>query len=239
MIIKFYFANHFPSMVMDILAMIVIGVLAYRSYKKQEEKPKKWKVFIVIIVGLFSFSFTLPVFDTSVKIPILPLGVWFLYFIYRNKVEKWVRYRRFAWLGFFANFIFLAAAFLSYPLQSALYPENELSTYMANVKEAKIVSTHPSAKKQQLNKKSLESQINTMKKDSIPSEEWYYNTVVNVEPADRKERFPYQLTGTETKWGSGTSAVIYVEEDGKGLLVWTPTKQLYYRADSSILKGGK
>jgi hypothetical protein len=226
-------------MVMDILAMIVIGVLAYRIYKKQEEKPKKWKVIIVIIVGLFSFSFTLPVFDTSVKIPILPLGVCFLYFIYRNKVEKWVRYRRFAWLGFFANFIFLAASFLSYPIQSALFPEDELSTYIANVKEAEIVSTHPSANKQQLNKKSLESQINTMKKDSIPSEEWYYNTVVNVEPADRKERFPYQLTGTETKWGSGTSAVIYVEEDGKGLLVWTPTKQLYYRADSSILKGGK
>jgi hypothetical protein len=226
-------------MLMDILAIIAIGVLAYRIYKKQEEKPKKWKAFIVIIVGLFSFSITVPGFDAFVKIPILPLGVWILYFIYRNKVEKWVRYRRFAWLGFFANFIFLAATFLSYPFQSALYPENKLTTYMATVKEAKLVNIHPSAKNQQLNKNSLEKQINTMKKDSIPSEEWYYNTVVNVEPEDRKERFPYQLTGTETKWGSGTSAVIYVEEDGKGLLVWTPTKQLYYRADSSILKGGK
>lgn len=226
-------------MVMDLLAIFVIGVLAYRIYKKQEEKPKKWKAFIVIIIGLFSFSITMPGFDAFVKIPILPLGVWILYFIYRNKVEKWVMYRRFAWLGFIANFIFLAAAFLSYPLQNALYPENELSTYMASVKEAEIVSTHPSAEKQQLDKKSLESQMNTMRKDFIPSEEWYYNTVVNVEPEDRKERFPYQLIGTETKWGSGTSAVIYVEVDGKGLLVWTPTKQMYYRADSSILKGGK
>ncbi|OOE13140.1 hypothetical protein UN64_09975 [Fictibacillus arsenicus] len=226
-------------MVMDLLAIFVIGVLAYRIYKKQEEEPKKWKAFIVIIIGLFSFSITMPGFDAFVKIPILPLGVWILYFIYRNKVEKWVMYRRFAWLGFIANFIFLAAAFLSYPLQNALYPENELSTYMASVKEAEIVSTHPSAEKQQLDKKSLKSQMNTMRKDSIPSEEWYYNTVVNVEPEDRKERFPYQLTGTETKWGSGTSAVIYVEVDGKGLLVWTPTKQMYYRADSSILKGGK
>jgi glucan phosphoethanolaminetransferase (alkaline phosphatase superfamily) len=226
-------------MLMDILAMIVIGVLAYRIYKKQDVKPIKWKAFIVIIIGLFSFSITIPAFDTFVKIPILPLGVWILYFIYRNKVEKWAKYRRFAWLGFISNFIFLAAALLSFPLQNTLYPENELSTYMASVKEAEIVSTHPSAKKVQLNKKSLESQLNSMRKDSIPSEEWYYNTVVNVEPEDRKERFPYQLTGTEAKWGSGTSAVIYVEEDGKGLLVWTPTKQLYYRADSSILEGGR
>lgn len=225
-------------MLMDLLAIIVIVFLAYRIYKRQEEKPKKWKAFIVMIMGLFSFSFTLPVFDTLVKIPILPLGVWILYFIYRNKVEKWVRYRRFAWLGFIANFIFLAATFLSHPIQSALYPENELTTYMANVKDARLVSIHPSAKKKQLNKDRLEKLKDQMKKDSISSEEWYYNTVVNVEPEDRKEKFPYQLTGTETKWGSGISTIIYVEEDGKGLLVWTPAKQLYYQTDSSILEGG-
>lgn len=135
LIIDFYFVNHFPSMLMDSLAFLLIGFLAYRIYKKQEEKPKRWKVFIVIIIGLFSFSFTLPVFDTFIKIPILPVGVGILYFIFRNKVEKWVAYRRFAWLGFLANFIFLAATFASFPLQHALYPVNESSTYLATLKK--------------------------------------------------------------------------------------------------------
>jgi hypothetical protein len=238
LIIDFYFVNHFPSMLMDSLAFLLIGFLAYRIYKKQEGKPMKWKVFIVIIIGLFSFSFTLPVFETFVKIPILPLGVWILYFIFRNKVEKWVAYRRFAWLGFFANFIFLAATFLSYPIQTALYPENEVSTYLADVEAAKLVNIHPSAERQTLNKESLTKQINTMKNQRIPSEKWYYNSIVDVEPKEREERFPYQLTGIKTKWGSGTNTIIYVEDHGKGLLVLTQNKQFYYRADSSILEGG-
>ncbi|MFD1357003.1 hypothetical protein ACFQ4X_03755 [Fictibacillus halophilus] len=220
------------------MAIIAIGVLAYRIYKKQDEKPKKWKAIIVIIVGLFSFSFHLNLFDTFVKIPILPLGVWILYFIYRNKIEKWVRYRRFVWLGFFANFIFLASSFLSIPIQNALYPENEITTYLADVEEAHLVNIHPSGGEKTLNKKMLKNQLNTMKKEPIPSEDWYYNSVVEIEPKDRKERFPYQLTGTKTKWGSGTNAIIYVQEDGKGLLVLTQNKQHFYRVYTSILEGG-
>ncbi|WP_158674391.1 MULTISPECIES: hypothetical protein [Lysinibacillus] len=34
----------------------IIVYLAYRIYKKQTTKPKLWKVLIVLIVGLFSFS---------------------------------------------------------------------------------------------------------------------------------------------------------------------------------------
>lgn len=218
--------------------MIAIGVLAYRIYKKQEDKPKKWKAFIVIIIGLFSFSFTVPAFDTFIKIPILPLGVWILFFIYRNKVEKWVKYRRFAWLGFIANFIFLASTFVSIPIENALYPENEITTYLADVEAAHLVNIHPSGDEIKLNKKILKNQLNTMKKEPIPSEDWYYNSIVEIEPKDRKERFPYQLTGTKTKWGSGTNAIIYIEEDGKGLLVLTQNKQHFYRAHTSILEGG-
>ncbi|MFO1446318.1 hypothetical protein KDN24_24560 [Bacillus sp. Bva_UNVM-123] len=36
-------------------------------------------------------------------------------------------YRSFAWLGFFSNFIFLTAAFITIPVQQAIYPENKLA----------------------------------------------------------------------------------------------------------------
>jgi hypothetical protein len=77
-----------------------------------------------------------------------------------------------------------------------------------------------------------------MHKEGIPSEEWYYEAAVDVETKDREERFPYQIIGTKAKWGSGINTIIYVEDDGKGLLIWTPKKQYYYRTDTSLIEGG-
>lgn len=240
LIIDFYFVNHFPSMLMDSLAFLLIGFLAYRIYKKQEEKPKKWKVFIVIIIGLFSFSFTLPVFEIFIKIPILPLGVWILYFIFRNKVEKWVAYRRFAWLGFFANFIFLASTFASIPFHNLLYPGSEITTYIAETGDLSIITLHPSAREATINQLILNQQIQTMKSKTIDSDGWY-SEIVHMEDSlgRRVERFPYQLAGTFPKWGSALNNTVYVEKDGKGLLVTTPEKQLYFRSEKSLLTVGK
>jgi hypothetical protein len=226
-------------MLMDTLAISVIGFIAYRIYKKRDEKPKKWKVFIVMLVGLFSFSFTLPFSDTFVRIPILPLGVWILYFIFRNKMEKWVAYRRFAWLGFLANFIFLAATFVSIPIQNALYPENELTTYMDNLEEVGLIKLHPSARNAVIKEDVLKEHMYTMKRKTIESDDWYNDIVnVDVEPKNRIERFPYQLVGTVPKWGSALTSTIYIEKDGKGLLLTTPKKQLYFRSASSFIKEG-
>jgi hypothetical protein len=223
-------------MLMDTLAIIVIGFIAYRIYKKRDEKPKKWKVFIVMLVGLFSFSFTLPFSDTFVRIPVLPLGVWILYFIFRNKVEKWVAYRRFAWLGFFANFIFLAAAFISIPIEQALYPENELTTYIGDLEEVGSIKLHPSARNATIKEDVLKENLQTMKRETIESNGWY-NDIVNsdVEPKSRIERFPYQLIGTVPKWGSALTSTVYIEKDGKGLLLTTPKKQLYFRSETSFI----
>jgi hypothetical protein len=224
-------------MLMEILAIIAIGVFAYRIYKKQEEKPMKWKAFIVIIVGLFSFSITVPGFDAFVKIPILPLGVWILYFICRNKVEKWVKYRRFAWLGFIANFIFLAATFISFPIQNVLYPDNEITTYIENKENIELIKLHPSAREAEIKKDVLNKQLSKMKRNNIDSDEWYQQIeMIDAEPPnERVERFPYLLSGTKPKWGSALNNTVYVEKDGKGLLITTPKEQLYYRSGVSFI----
>ncbi|MBY6036596.1 hypothetical protein KUV80_08025 [Fictibacillus nanhaiensis] len=239
-VIHFYSVNHFPSILTESIALILVSILAYRIYKKQDEKPKIWKVLLLLVAGLFSFSIDWQVFGTFLKIPILPLGAWILYFWFRNKVEKWVAYRPFAWLGFFANFIFLAATLASIPIHHTLYPEKELSTYISKVEDPTVITLHPSASNVSLQKGVLKEQLHKMRPETIDSDGWY-NQIVNIdiEPKERLEKFPYQLFGTIPKWGSGLRTLVYVERDGQGILLISPEKQFYFRSDQSLLvKGG-
>lgn len=238
MTVNFDFSLNFVEALMAILMWGILGFLAFRIYKKQPGKPRVWKVVVVLWVGLFSFSIDWNMFDTLVKFPVLPLGVWILFFILRNKEERWERYRAFAWLGFFANFLFLAAALATIPIQQAAYPVHDAATYIADVKNASVMAIHPSGQDVTLNREELRGQMSSFKKKEIYSERWYMETYENPAPIP-KERFPYLLMGTEPKWGSGLDTIIYVEADGKGLLVTTAKKQVYFRSNVSLLGGGK
>jgi hypothetical protein len=105
-----------------------------------------------------------------------------------------------------------------------------------DIKRASLMATHPNSKEVTLNKEELERQMNKMKQKKIESESWYYG--IN-EDSGYKEMFPYILTGTVPKKGRGLETLIFIEEDGKGLLI-TPNKghQVYYRLEESILTGG-
>ena len=163
--INFNFTINAVAIVTGILAWGSIIFLAYRVYKKQSVRPKVWKILLVMFVGLFSFSFNWNMFDTMVKFPILPLGVWILYFILKGREERWQTYRSFAWLGFWANFIFLASTLIAIPVHHVVYPKDEPSTYISNVGNASILNIHPSAKDRSLNKESLLKQLDTMRQE--------------------------------------------------------------------------
>ena len=236
MIINYDFTVNAIAILTGILAWSVIGFFAYRIYKKQMVKPKVWKILIVLFVGLFSFSINWAMFDTIFKLPILPLGVWILYFVLKGKEERWQTYRSFAWLGFLANFIFLLLTLVSIPVHHALYPKNEPSTFISNVENASIITIHPSAKERSLNKESLMKQLQALRQETIYSDQWYTETYMNAESTIRNERFPYQLIDTKAKWGSGLNTIIYIEDDGKGILISTPKNQLYFRSEDSVIK---
>jgi hypothetical protein len=238
-IINFDFTFNAIAILIGILAWIFIGYFTYRIYQKQMVKPKVWKILIVLLIGLFSFSFNWSMFDTMIKIPILPLGVWILYFALKGKGEKWQTYRSFAWLGFWANFIFLLSTLAVIPVHHAIYHENELSTYISTVENASIIPIHPSAKDFTLNKEKLLKQLHKMKPETIYSNQWYEETYLNPESTNTKERFPYQLIGTSPKWGSGFHTIIYLEEDGRGILLSTSKKQLYFRSEDSLNMEGE
>ncbi|WP_404457994.1 hypothetical protein [Oceanobacillus kapialis] len=220
------------------LAWILIAFFAYRIYKKKTIKPKIWKVILVIIIGLISFSINFNMFETFLKFPILPLGVWILFFVFIFRNSRWQVYRSFAWLGFLANFLFLASTLLAIPIHSFIYPKGEPTTYISNTEEASLIMTHPSGEVRSLNNERLLNQLPMMWQESIESDEWYEEADMGTESAEVKERFPYRLVGTSSKWGSGLASVIYVEKDGKGILLSTPTEQLYFRSDISLIERG-
>jgi hypothetical protein len=239
-IIHFDFFLNFPSLITAVIAWIIIGILSFRIYKKQDAKPKIWIIPIILLVGLFSFSFNMELFHTMVKLSILPLGVWILYFFFRKKNEIWQTYRRFAWLGFFANFIFLASTLAAVPIQNAMYPESELGTYLNKIENPKVTTLHPSASDVILNKSVLKKQLSSMTRENVDMIGWY-NDIVNmdIERDERVEKFPYQLIGTSPKWGSNLHTLVFIEKDGKGLLITTPQNQYYYRSDQTFVVKGE
>jgi hypothetical protein len=237
---NFNYSTDAVSFVVDALAWVLIGLAAFRLYKRQQVKPKVWKIVVVILAGLISFSIDWELAGTLLKIPILPLGVWILYGLLKGKEGRWDHYRSFAWLGFAGNFIFLVAAMVSIPLYSFVYPASDASTYIKDADNASIVATHPSGEGDvKLDNDSLVDQLSSMKQEKVESDVWYEQMYHKSDgKRNKNERFPYQLLGASPRWGSGMKPVIYVEGDGKGVLITSSHGQTYYRFNDSIIKEG-
>ncbi|MEH7225156.1 hypothetical protein V7112_15210 [Bacillus sp. JJ1566] len=133
----------------------------------------------------------------------------------------------------------MGLTFLTIGFQHVLYPPNNISTYISNVENVTIINTHPSAEDVTLQKDILNKQLPNMKITEFFSDIWYEETYMLGEPNTRKERFPYQVVGIQGKWGSNLHTTIFIEEDGKGLLIATSKKQYYFRSDDSFLEGVK
>lgn len=225
------------EVIISFLSWGLIVYFIYRYYQNQEVKPKVWKACVATLVGLFAFTFNFTAFNADLKIPILPLGVWILLWYASSKKGAWDKYRRYAWLGFYANFIFIGATLLTIFVHNVVYPKDALSTYIAEYEEGAIFNLHPSAEEVTFDKVSFQQQFSNFQEERVNSVEWY-NDMFEIEPQDRVEQFPYKLGGTVSKWGSGMPTLIYVEKDGKGILIDSSERQRYFRSDVSILKGG-
>lgn len=223
------------------LVLIIVIFFAYRIYKKQKDNVKLWKIILIIFIGTcpfnFRFDFKFLGFIEVIKIAILPLGVWLLYFIWRNNPVKWQKYRKYAWLGFLSNYFTLAATILTVFLQVLIYPMDKPNTYFKHINEAELMLIHPSAKQPvQIDVTQLKEQLAHMKEAKIDSQQWYLEIHdTNLTKNEAVEKFPYFLVGVQGKWGSGYDSLIYVENDGKGILITIDNNQYYYRFEQSIV----
>ncbi|GKV54090.1 hypothetical protein NCCP2222_00370 [Sporosarcina sp. NCCP-2222] len=225
---------------MDVIALIakatgytLLALMVAQLYRKQSKKPPIIAIILVVLFGLFSFTINIPINDSFISLSILPLGVWILFFILKRKEGRWATYRSYAWLGFGANYLFLAIQLLAIPIHYFVYPEDKLETYFAVIEKAAVIPTHPSGSESCLDEKRLIEQIRSAKEEPFFSEEWYYETFVGSE-SGTKERFRYLLIGVGPKWSSGLHALTFIEKDGRGILVTSRKHQLYYRMEDSV-----
>jgi hypothetical protein len=224
-----------PNNIVDVLFMVLswgllVGIVLY-YYRREKEawRPVFWKALLIAFVCVFAFTLNIPLGEYMGRFAILPLGVWVVYWAAKNK--SWPRYRRYAWIGFWCNYVFLAAGLLGHYVNEGVYPKQTISTYFANVENARLVAIHPSAPEASLDAARLEQSLKALElQPEYDAMTWGY------ESRDAQtEWFPYALLGTEASWGSGISAEVYVQADGKGLLVAWNNRYLYYKAPSSLL----
>ncbi|MGD6792033.1 hypothetical protein [Sutcliffiella horikoshii] len=243
--INFGYTENIMELLCILLAWVIIAVLVIRIYLGQdaEERPKLWKIIIAVLLGLFSFTFTFPLFNEPLSIAILPLGVWILYGILKRK-GRWEAYRKYAWTGFGGNFIFLSTAILAIGLAGGFYPDDEVRTYLTDVSEVELLITHPSGEEVKINEEKFVESLSTFKYERSNVIQWFEEIREQIwpeeeseEPVEIQEKFPYLLIGVKTK--TGDKIRVYVEQDGKGLLVTTKEKQHYYRSKTaSFLEEG-
>lgn len=223
---------NFVEAVVYSFCWLLIFFIGFKLYKKQKIKPIIWKAFIIYFVGKFAFTINYQLEQQAINFALIPLGVIAIYLFF-SKRPKFKTYLKFAWFGFFSNYLFLIGTLLIIPLYSFLYDKNDIHTYMRHWENIEILSIHPSANDNIAVRTSIFEQVKTAKQQPVNTD-WYYESV--GEDRVEVERFPYLLANVAPKWGSQANATIYVEKDGKGLLIAAPTKHLYYRLDESILQ---
>ncbi|MCK0473725.1 hypothetical protein [Halalkalibacter sp. APA_J-10(15)] len=237
--INWNFEMNMIGVASTILAWVILAVLIRGTYNTQnsDERPKLWKIIIAVLIGLFSFSINLTLFSELFSIAILPLGVLILYGVLQGK-KRWEAYRKYAWIGFFGNYIFLGTAILAILLTGVLYPIDDVKTYLADLSEAELLSIHPSGQEVGMNVTQLEESLFSFEREHLDAVQWYEDIREQKRPSEEyinpesvQEKFPYLLTGVGAQ--AGKEVRIYVESDGKGLLITTKDHQYYFRSDTA------
>lgn len=233
-----------PTNLIDLITTIICWLLfitiVFLVYQRNKEDLSLWRSLIIAFIGLFTFDFTLNIFGEHALLPLLPLGVWILYGIFRSRNNHmgWQRYRLFAWIGFMTSFLFFFVSLLGAFLHDQIYSKKEISTYLANFEEAELIETHSSANEGSL-KENFPSLISSFKEKEFNSMVWYQETERNVDREDIKERFPYLLKGFQPQLGSGIQSMIYIKRNGKGVFVVSENgEQHYFESSTSLFKEG-
>lgn len=218
-----------------------IGFFVIR--KKQKERPRIWVAFILLLIGLFSFSVNLLWDGLLLQISILPLGVWLVFLIYYfldrhaafyKHQNRWYRHRPYLWLGFFTNYLFLIMMVLAHLLFSLVYPSKQLITFISDSGGASTLRIHNTAETRVFDKQALQTQLHQAQLKQVDGGEWFSSSDPTFNHGEANEKFAYILVGTKAKWGSNLEPLIFVEDNGRGLLIQTEQQQYYFTLDQSI-----
>jgi len=222
-------------MLFNISLYVVFIVIAYRIYKKQELKPTWWKIPLLFYLGLLSFSINFSFFNKLHQFALLPLGAGLFYLITKNRLETREKYKRFVWLGFFANYAFFIASIAALLLSNLLFPKDELSTYIKSLDNAEVFITHSSMEEPVQLTDDAYDLLAKANPGHMEVDQWYI-AQAHVEQTRTEELFPYMLQNVTTPAGLNVEVFFYIEKDSKGLLVLTPTAHYYFRTANAFIE---
>ena len=216
---------------MNIIQLLLIALvwtigIIYTVKIARRNEVAIWRAVIVLLVSIFSLSFTIHAFNMTFKVAILPLGVWLIYFILRN-TGTWKKYRHVAWFGFLLNYAFLVVFFISQLIHPLIYHPEKLTTYITNPEKVKLVPIMPTETKR------IQLTSELLKQASVN------DLIFNDGELMYGNLFPYLLINHEAKRGSAIRSKIYVQNDGKGILVHHNEKQYYFTIEQSVFEEGK
>ncbi|RJX39066.1 hypothetical protein D3P09_16330 [Paenibacillus pinisoli] len=204
-------------------------------YRKLQEKPAIWKMILAALVGILSISIHVSVFSTAVKLSVVPIGVLLVFLFMRN--GTWSTYRRFAWIGFFSSYILVATTLLGSWLHQTVYDKTDPATYLADIQQVQVIGIHPSAGHIGWDQAMFEKRLpDLLLEQSYNTLDWYYESRPAGETMHASEKFPYALLGAKPSWGSGYESAVFLESDGKGLLIQTAERHYYFRSEEPLVK---
>lgn len=207
-------------------------------YRKNKDNVSWWKALIVTFVGMLTVDFPLFIFNQEMAFPLIPLGVGIICLLAPRRDQAWLRYRPFAWTGFFSGFLFVGFSLIGTVVQYFVYPVDEISTYITNPTDIELTVTHFQGDEVELNLS--EADLDGYERYSIGEAEFFDQIMTGGrQQGEHQEDFPYVLQGAQSKWGSGLNPLIFVEKDGYGLLVDLGDEQFYFSGSESLFNGGE
>ena len=218
-----------------LIVYISIIFAAYILKKRTTQNIAWWEIVLFLIVGIISFSIELEFFGTMYKFALLPLGAVLFYLFTRNKESAREKYKPFVWLGFVANYVFFITGILTIPVTNAIFPPNELSTYIKSLEQAQILTTHISAVQTLSLKDNATELLQEATLTTIEADQWYGEQLID-QKLYSVEKFPYLLTDVTAPAGMKEEVFYFVEQEGKGLLIQTPASHYYFRTTVPIVQ---
>lgn len=221
----------------SIFLIFIIMFVLWRIVRVHQAATEKQNIIKIVIIFLLSSvitgKITQHIYDIPFQIPILPIGVWLIYLAI-DKQKNWPSYRWYAWLGFTLSVLLTISNIIAYPIQKALYPPNEITNFINELDSTTIFTTHLSGADHVIlttNALDIIQNATYEPNDSWGYAEFYYR----YDNPKAKERFPYLLQNTKSKFGSGYHPYIFIEQDGRGLLIIDKNVSNYFHLDESIL----
>ncbi|MFS0785423.1 hypothetical protein ABC345_03450 [Shouchella sp. 1P09AA] len=207
-------------------------------YRRNTDNVSWWKALVVTFFGMLTVDFPLFIFNQEMAFPLIPLGVGIICLLAPRGNQGWLRYRPFAWTGFFSGFLFVGFSLIGAVVQYLVYPVDEISTYITNPTDIELTVTHFQGDEVELNLS--EAHLERYEIKSIGEAEFFEQIMSGGrQQGEHQEDFPYVLQGAQSKWGSGYHPLIFVEKDGQGILVDLGEEQLYFSGSEPLFNGGE